>query len=191
MKKWLFFVLFLAVGFGAMAQEPVRSKASDEEKAVLLKQMKDQKKAFSCSFVEEKWIAVLDETIVSKGTISYESSKQLICEYTEPEALKLVKEADGKLIVTKKGNPIPPSPMHRQMMDMMEVFVSGKAVGQSNDYNVEVWSDNKDYIITLMPKSRQRFSLIELYVDKASQKMEKTVLKEPKGDITTVTMTED
>jgi hypothetical protein len=56
---------------------------------------------------------------------------------------------------------------------------------------VEVWSDNKDYIITLMPKSRQRFSLIELYVDKASQKMEKTVLKEPKGDTTTVTMTED
>ena len=191
MKKWLFFVLFLAVGFGAMAQEPVRSKASDEEKAALLKQMKNQKKGFSCSFVEEKWIAVWDETIVSKGTISYEPSKRLICEYTEPEALKLVKETDGKLTVAKKGTPFPPSPMHRQMMDMMEVFVSGKVVGQSNDYNVEVWSDSEDYIITLMPKSRQRFSLIELYVDKSSQKIEKTVLKEPKGNTTTVTMTED
>lgn len=191
MKKWLFFVLFLAAGFGAMAQEHVRNKVCDEEKTALLKQMKGQKNAFSCGFFEEKWIAVLDETIVSKGTINYEPSKRLVCEYTEPEALKLVKEANGKLTVTKKDTPIPPGPMHRQMMDMMEVFVNGKAVENSNEYQTEVWTDGKDYIISLTPKTKQRFSLIELHIDKATKRIEKTVLKEAKGDITTVTMTED
>lgn len=191
MKKWLLFVLFLAVGFGAMAQEPTRSKVNEEDKTALLKQMKGQTNAFSCSFVEEKWIAILDETLVSKGTISYEPSKRLTCEYTEPEALKLVKEANGKLTVTKKGNPVPPSPMHRQMMDMMEVFVSGQAAENSKEYQAEVWSEGKYYILSLTPKTKQRFSLIELYIDKPSKRIIKTVLKEAKGDTTTVTMTED
>lgn len=190
MKKLLFFALFLAVGFGVFAQEPVRNKVDDEEKKALLKQIKEQKKAFVCNFVEEKWIAVLDETKISKGTISYEPSKRLTCEYTEPELLMLCKEADGNLTVTKKGKPAKANIMHRQMMDMMEVFVSGKAVENSDEYNVDVWSDIQDYIISLTPKTKQRFCLIELYLGKDSKRIETTVLKEAKGDSTVVTMME-
>ena len=180
----------MSVSFTAFAQESVRQPVGDAEKAALLKEMNKQQKSFSCHFVEEKRIAVLDETVVSKGIITYEASKQLTCEYTEPESLVLNKDASGNLSVTKNGKPVKANMMHKQMMDMMETFVSGKAVSQSNEYEVEVWSCNEDYIVSLTPKTPSRFSVIELYLDKTGKKIEKTVLKETKGDSTTITMSE-
>jgi len=188
--RQLFLIILLSVGMTAFAQESVRRPVDATEKQAVLKQMDKRVESFTCHFTEEKRIAILDETVVSKGIITYETSGRLTCEYTEPEALVLSKEANGNLTVTKKGKPVPPSIMHRQMMDMMEMFVSGKAVGKADEYKVEVWADGNAYIIVLTPKAKGRFSEIELHLGKDSKRMEKTVLKEAKGDITTVTMTE-
>lgn len=189
MKK-LFLIFLLLVSITVFAQEPVRNQVGDTEKAMLLKQMEKQRKSFSCHFIEEKRIAVLDETVVSKGIITYEASNQLTCEYTEPESLVLSKDMKGNLTVTKNGNPIKASMMHKQMMDMMETFVSGKAVGMTKEYEVEVWSSDNEYIVSLIPKTASRFSVIELYLNKDNKSIAKTVLKETKGDSTTITMSE-
>ena len=189
MRKLILLLLF-SVSLVAFAQEPVRHQVGDAEKAALLKQMNQQQKSFSCHFVEEKFIAVLDETVVSKGIITYEAAQQLTCEYTEPESLILSKDANGNLSVTKNGKSVKANMMHKQMMDMMETFVSGKATGKSNEYEAEVWSSDEDYILSLTPKASSRFSVIELYLNKESKRIEKTVLKETRGDSTTITMTE-
>ena len=188
--KELILILLLSISYAAFTQEPVRQSVADAEKAALLKEINKQQKSFSCHFVEEKNIAVLDETVVSKGIITYEAAKQLTCEYTEPESLILSKDANGNLSVTKNGKPMKANMMHKQMMDIMETFVSGKAVGQSNEYEAEVWSCDKDYIVSLTPKAASRFSVIELYLNKESKRIEKTVLKETRGDCTTITMSE-
>ena len=177
------------MGMTALAQESGRRPVDEAEKQALLKQIGKRVESFTCHFTEEKRITVLDETVVSKGTITYEAPSRLTCEYTEPEALVLCKD-NGNLTVTKNSKPMTPSIMHRQMMDMMELYVSGKAVGKSDDYKVEVWADDNTYIISLTPKAKTRFSEIELHVGKDSKRMEQTVLKEAKGDITTITMTE-
>jgi len=189
MKK-LVLVLFALVSMAVIAQEPTRQKVSDTEKATLLKQLGKQVESFSCHFTEEKWIAVLDETIISKGTIEYKAPNQLICEYTEPESIVLSKNADGKLTVTKNGKPVPASIMHKQMMDMMSAFIGGEAVSKSDEYNAEVWTDENGYIVSLTPKTKGRFTVIELYIDSDNKRIQKTVLKEAKGDCTTVTMSE-
>ena len=189
MKK-LFFLLFVLVSMTIVAQEPTRQKVSDTEKTALLKQMGKHVESFSCHFTEEKWIAVLDETIVSKGTIEYKAPNQLVCEYTEPESIVLSKDAYGKLTVTKNGKPVPASIMHKQMMDMMSAFVTGETVSKSDEYIAEVWTDDNGYIVSLTPKTKSRFSVIELYIDPNNKRIQKTVLKEAKGDCTTVTMSE-
>jgi outer membrane lipoprotein-sorting protein len=172
----------------ASAQEPTRQKVSEAEKANLLKQLGKRVESFSCHFIEEKWIAVLDETVVSKGIIQYESPNRLVCEYTEPESIVLSKNSDGSLTVTKNGKNIPASMMYKQMMEMMSAFVSGEAVSKSDDYNAEVFSEENGYIISLTPKTKGRFSVIELYIDPNNKRIQKTVLKEAKGDRTTITM---
>lgn len=187
--RQLFLIILLSVGMTAFAQESVRRPVDATEKQAVLKQMDKRVESFTCHFTEEKRIAILDETVVSKGIITYETSGRLTCEYTEPEALVLCKD-NGNLTVTKNGKPVNPSIMHRQMMDMMELFVSGKAVGKADEYKVEVWADDNAYIIVLTPKAKGRFSEIELHLGKDSKRMEKTMLKEAKGDSTTITMTE-
>ena len=173
----------------AFAQDTDRQQVGEAEKAELMKQLGNQQKSFTCHFTEEKWIAVLDETVVSKGIITYEAPDKLTCEYTEPEALVLTQGSQGSLSVTKNGKPVKASIMHRQMMEMMGAFISGKAVGKANEYEVEVWSGEHDYMVSLTPTKPSRFSVIELYLGKKSKRIDKTVLKEKKGDTTTVTMT--
>ena len=118
MKK-LLMILMMASTLIALGQEADFKLVDEPEKTMFLKQMQQQKRSFNCSFTEEKWIAVLDENIVSKGTIQYEAGNQLVCEYTEPESLVLCKKKDGNLTVAKKGKSVPASPMHKQMMQAL------------------------------------------------------------------------
>lgn len=187
MRK-LALILFIIVSMTVSAQEPTRQQVSEAEKANLLKQLGKRVESFSCHFIEEKWIAMLDETVISKGIIQYEASNRLVCEYTEPESIVLSKNSDGSLTVTKNGKTIPASMMYKQMMEMMAAFVSGDAVSKSDEYNAEVFSEGNAYIISLTPKTKGRFSVIELYIDPTNNRIQKTVLKEVKGDRTTITM---
>lgn len=187
--KRLLIILMMASTFVAIGQESDFKLVEEAEKNAFLKQIQQQAGILNCSFVEEKWIAVLDETMVSKGNIKYEPGKQLICEYTEPESLVLCKKAKGSLSVTRKGKSIVPSPMHKQMMSMMESFVSGGAMVQKNDYELTMLANDVQYLMRLTPKTQSRFSSIELYVDKKAKSVTKTVLTESKGDRTTITMT--
>ena len=188
MKKLL--ILLLLISTSAFAQEPICQMVNEVEKTALLKQLCKPVESFSCHFVEEKWIALLEETVTSKGTIHYKAPNQLVCEYSEPESIVLSKDADGNLSVTKNGKTVPPSMMYKQMMDMMFAFVTGEAVRGSDEYNVEAWRNDKEYIVSLTPKAKARFSVIELHLDPAGKRIQKTVLKEAKGDTTTITMTE-
>lgn len=187
--KRLLIILMMASTFIAMGQESDFKPVEEAEKNAFLKQMQQQSGILNCSFVEEKWITVLDETMVSKGNIKYEPGKQLICEYTEPESLVLCKKANGNLSVTRKGKSVVPSPMYKQMMSMMEGFVSGGAMAQKKDYELTMLANDVQYLMRLTPKTHSRFSNIELYVDKKAKSVTKTVLIESKGDRTTITMT--
>lgn len=187
MKK-LLMILMMALTLVALGQEADFKPVEDTEKNMFIKQMQQQKGSFNFSFTEEKWIAVLDETMVSKGTIQYDAGNQLVCEYTEPESLVLCKKKDGNLTVTKKGKSVPASPMHRQMMNMMEGFVGGDAISQNKDYELTLLSNDVQYLMRLTPKTASRFSSIELYVEKDAKIVTKTVLTEPKGDRTTIIM---
>ena len=149
-----------------------------------------QDKTFNCTFVEEKWIEALEETVISKGIISYEPSIRLICEYIEPEDIKLCKEINGNLFVTKNGKSVQANTMFCQMMDMMLLFINGDILKKTDEYNIEEQYDDNHYIISLKPKSKNRFSLIKAYYDKTNKRIKKTILKEPKGDTTTITIIE-
>ena len=188
MRK-LLMILMLALPLVALTQEADFKPIAESEKSTVLKQMQQQTGSFSCDFVEEKWLAVLDETVVQKGIISYDPAKQLVCEYTEPESLALCKKKDGGLSVTRKGRLIPPGPMHWQMMNMMEGFISGGKASQNKDYDLEVLANETQYLMRLTPKKPMHFVSIELFIDKTTKAVVKTVLTEPKGDRTTITMT--
>lgn len=188
MRK-LLMILMLALPLVALTQEADFTPIAESEKSTVLKQMQQQTGSFSCDFVEEKWLAVLDETVVQKGIIRYDPAKELVCEYTEPESLVLCKKKDGGLSVTRKGRLIPPGPMHWQMMNMMEGFISGGKAAQNKDYDLEVLANETQYLMRLMPKKPMRFVSIELFIDKTTKAVVKTVLTEPKGDRTTITMT--
>lgn len=190
MNRLTIILLFFCANVVAFGQDTIRHQVNDAEKAELIKLLGLRQESFTCQFTEEKRIAVLDETVVSKGIIVYEAPDELTCEYTEPESLVLTQGSKGDLTVKKNGKPIRASMMHRQMMEMMKAFISGKAVGKSNDYSVEVWSGEIDYKVILTPTSPSRFSAIELYLDKKDKRIAKTVLKEKRGDTTTITMTE-
>lgn len=187
--KRLLMVLMMASAVAAMGQEADFKPVEESERSMFLKEMQQQTGSFSCDFVEEKWIAILDETVVQKGVITYDPASQLVCEYTEPESLVLCKKKDGGLSVTRKGRIIPPGPMHWQMMNMMEGFVSGSKASQNKEFNLTVLADETQYLMRLIPKKPSRFSSIELFVDKTLKTVTKTVLTEPKGDRTTITMT--
>lgn len=188
MKK-LLILLMMASAVAAMGQEADFKPVDESEKSMFLKEMQQHSGSFTCDFVEEKWIAVLDETVEKKGIITYDPTTQLVCEYTEPESLVLCKKKKGSLSVTRKGLIIPPGPMHWQMMNMMEGFVNGSNASQNKEYNLSVLADAEQYLMRLTPKKPSRFSSIELFIDKTTKTVVKTVLTEPKGDRTTIIMT--
>lgn len=183
----LFFVtsLCLSQEYGFSVLE---NKADFVAKA---KEISDKTKTIDSEFIQEKYLEVLEEKIISKGHFNFKKENSIRWEYLSPfEYLIIIK--DGKIFI-KDGDKeskfdLKSNKMFKNINEMIVKSVQGD-IHEDENFNVNFYQSVDNYMVQLEPKEdsmREYLNKIHIYFSKTDYAVEKVKMVELSGDYTSI-----
>ncbi len=145
-----------------------------------------------CDFVQTKNIRLLNRSMVSRGHMSYRQPDKLRWEYTTPYTYVFVVNGNKVQILNNKRKDVidvDRNRMFREIVNIMLSTVAGTCLGDQSSFRTTVTSTQSEYIATLVPQKkdmRQMYANIILHFDTKAGVVNKIVMNEAKGDMTTI-----
>jgi len=142
-------------------------------------------------FTQEKVLTALTEKISSTGKFWFRRSNKVRIEYNKPYTYTMIMNGDKMLFRDdQKENRINvrSNKLFQQINQIVIDCVQGTVL-DSKDFSVEVFEDDKTYMLELVPTSRslrEFFSTIVLKVDKNDFTASSIEMNERSGDSTTI-----
>lgn len=149
-------------------------------------------KSMSCTFVQTKNLALLNDKMVSNGKMYYKQPNKLRWEYTSPYKYLFVFNGTKVYVGNKSKKDIidtNTNKVFKEIARIMMTTVTGKALSNKTDFTISVSSNHKNWIITLIPKKKemkQMFSKIELIFNKSNTMISEINIFEKNNDRTNI-----
>ncbi|HSH65565.1 MAG TPA: outer membrane lipoprotein carrier protein LolA [Bacteroidia bacterium] len=195
MKKFFFiFLLFPVILFG---QVPAGFKLL-KDTASFKQKMQAQSKLITTmesDFIQEKYLSVMSEKIITKGHFYFKKANMLRWEYTDP--YKYVIAINNDKMFIKDNNKITrydinSNKMFKSINEMMMNTVQGNLLN-NKDYQAAYFENEKNYLVELSPVQKAAKDFLKniyLYIDKMDYAVVKVKLTEPGDDYTTIDFTD-
>lgn len=191
--KNLFITSFLLIAslFPAHAQMKEVSNLEPFNKRLMSEAQ--QLESIESDFVQEKYLDIFDEKILSKGKFYYKKENRICMEYSEPMSylivingnkLKIV--SDGKTSITNLGS----NKMMNQVQDMLTACMVGDLSKLSDNYKLSYYEDDRYYRVEIQPVERSvraYIAQIEIHLDKRDMSVYKLRLNETESNYTEYT----
>jgi outer membrane lipoprotein-sorting protein len=194
--KNLIAILFISLCSAAAAQVPAGYKPVKDTAAFRAK-MEAQSKLINTQesdFVQEKYLSVMSEKIITKGHFCFKKPNMLRWEYTDPLKYLIVTNKD-KMYIKDKGKvskyDINSNKMFKSINEMMVSTVNGNLLN-NKDYKAKYYEGEKYFLLEMVPlqKATKDFlKTIQLYISKSDYSVEKVKMIEPSEDYTTIDFT--
>jgi len=191
--KFLFSSLSLLCFLLNSYGQPVGFKAV-KDTAAFRKEMESRSKTINTiesDFIQEKYLSVMSEKIISKGHFCFKKSNLLRWEYTDPYAYLIVINKD-KMYIKDNGKvskyDINSNKMFKGINDMMMNSVQGNLF-TNKDYKVQYFESEKQYLLELTPQqkgAKDFLKTIQLFVNKTDYGVVKVKMIEPGNDYTSI-----
>ena len=191
MKRLWLSVLFVALGFCALAQTQLNETQSTDLMTSLTKAASSMQ-TMQCRFVQSKIMALLAEPSVSEGKMYFDSPDRLRWEYLTPYPFALVvngehivKVTDGQVEVLE-GNA---GRMYQGIVTMIMGSASGQKLFDTSSFDMVFYDDGDFWRSEMTPKRRdmkRMFSQLVFHFSKKTQVIDHVEFVEPKGDKTTI-----
>ncbi len=195
MNKFFIYIL-LFISPVAFAQIPSGFKPVKDTTAFKQK-MEAQSKlvnTIESDFIQEKYLSVMSEKIVTKGHFLFKKVNMLRWEYTDPLKYLIAINKD-KMFIKDNGKvskyDINSNKMFKSINEMMVNTVQGNLLN-SKDYKAKYYENEKFYLLELTPlqKGAKDFlKVIQLYIDKSDYSVVKVKMIEPSDDYTMIDFT--
>lgn len=192
MKKTTLFLITLAWTFAASAQKAMT--AAEQERAIAdITKAAQATQTLQCDFVQTKTLSILNDKMVSHGTMAFARPSKLRWNYTTPYDYTFIITDDKVLIGKgKQRNSIDlkSSQVFQEIARMIAGSITGKCLTQTKDFAVSMQSDANNYIALLTPKDKRvkkMFKSIRLTFDRKASAMSMVELTELSSDVTTIT----
>lgn len=170
---------------------PVKDTAAFKQK------MESQSKlvnSIESDFVQEKYLSVMSEKIISKGHFCFKKVNMLRWEYNEPYNYLIVINKD-KMYIKDNGKvnkyDINSNKMFKSINEMMMNTVQGNLLN-NKDYKAKFYENEKEYLLDLSPTqkgAKDFLKSIYLYIDKKDYTVVKVKMIEPGEDYTSIDFT--
>lgn len=191
--KNLFITSFLLIAslFSAHAQMKEVSNLEPFNKRLMSEAQRLE--SIESDFVQEKYLDIFDEKILSKGKFYYKKENRICMEYSEPMSylivingnkLKIV--SDGKTSITNLGS----NKMMNQVQDMLTACMVGDLSKLSDNYKLSYYEDDRYYRVEIQPVERSvraYIAQIEIHLDKRDMSVYKLRLNETESNYTEYT----
>jgi len=196
MKKCFLFLLLFS-GLTAFAQVPTGFKSLKDTTSFKQK-MQEQSKlitSMESNFIQEKYLSVMSEKIITKGHFYFKKVNMLRWEYTDPYKYVIAINKDKMFIkdnnkITKYD--INSNKMFKSINEMMVNTVQGNLLN-NKDYKAAFYENEKNYLVELSPVQKAAKDFLKniyLFIDKTDYAVVKVKLTEPGDDYTTIDFTD-
>ncbi|ELR71311.1 outer membrane lipoprotein carrier protein LolA [Fulvivirga imtechensis AK7] len=143
------------------------------------------------SFVQEKYLGILSESIESKGKMLFKKPNLLKWSYTVPYEYTIV--LNGKeVLINDEGNvnsfDMSSSKAFTEINDLIVSTVQGNVL-QEKRFNIEYFQSDNRYLVKLLPKEahfKKHIEEIHVFFDKNDYTVAQIRLNEAGGDYTLI-----
>lgn len=185
--------MLLMVSMPVYAQQTLSGKAKTSAVARINK-VAAGISTMKCGFVQTKTMSMLNDKMVSRGTMYYSRPDRLRWEYTSPYQYIFLLNGSKVYVGNKnKKNVIDTrsNKTFKEIARIMMLTVTGKALGNDADFTSTIVSHGGKWIVKLVPKKkdlRKMFGNVELVFDQKSQMIEKIDILENNKDRTSIVL---
>jgi outer membrane lipoprotein carrier protein len=149
-------------------------------------------KTMTCTFVQTKHLSMLNDKMVSKGSMRYKQSDKLRWEYTSPYQYLFIFNGTKVYVGNKSRKDVIDTGTNKVFKEVARIMmntVTGKALSNSSDFTVDITSTATTYDVTLVPKKKdlkQLFTKIQLIFTKTNIMISEVNIFEKNGDSTNI-----
>lgn len=170
---------------------------TEKEKTVFITEMQAASKttnSLQCNFIQKKEMSMLADASVSKGMMYFKALDAIRWEYTSPQAFAFIMNQGQSVVKNNKGTTVmdaQSSKMIKSMTEMILGMINGKGLIDNKNFSAEYYVNQTQTQIKLIPKNariKMMFSSINVIVDKKTYLAQQIEMKEPGGDVTTITL---
>lgn len=148
--------------------------------------------SIKADFIQEKFMSILSQQLISDGTIQYKTPNMVKWSYTKPYDYNIV--LNGKeIIINDDGNvnsfSVGSSKMFSEMNQLIINSVQGDVLDDSK-FSISYFENELYYLTKLVPLKKERLGdflkEIHVYFDRKNYSVSKLKLVEPEGDYTKI-----
>lgn len=192
MRRFYFvYVLITLISYGCFAQTKV-SKEEQSKMIYSIEKTVSSIKSMHCSFRQEKVIGMLNEKVISEGTMDFCQPTKLRWQYSKPYKYTFV--INGNKVMIKSSNQTNvidarQSKMFKEVTRIMVNSVTGKCLTDNKQFNVTMHNNKIEWIATMVPVAKElksMFKTIKLYIDPKKGLVSRVVLTEKTNDVTNI-----
>lgn len=192
MRNTAALILLILTSFTAFAQ-PVGYKKVDDVNTFRTALAKNNAavNTIVSDFKQVKDMSLLAEKIESKGKFYFMKDDKVRIEYTSPYSYLVVMNGTRMLVKDEQktnkinaGNSKMMQSVNRLMVDCMR-----GSILSNPDFKATVYQNGKQYLLSMIPVTadmKKLFDKVDIYMNKATLDVEKTVMTEKGGDNTSM-----
>jgi outer membrane lipoprotein-sorting protein len=195
MNKYLRFtgsVILFGISFYLPAQESFKPMSDVEAFKNKLSSMSGSTSAIVCNFVQEKYLAVFSDKIISKGQFYFKKENNIRWEYITPYKYLIIISNDQLFIREEKNQKqydLQSSKMLQEMSRFITSCIQGEILKNDKEYAVEYFETSKNYFVKLVPRSekmKQMLNELNIWFDKSDLTVSSLKMVESGKDYTRI-----
>lgn len=189
--RTIILMLLLSIATLPMTAETMTSQQKQAAIAKINKAASSLK-TMTCTFVQTKHLSMLNDKMVSKGSMRYKQSDKLRWEYTSPYQYLFIFNGTKVYVGNKSRKDVIDTGTNKVFKEVARIMmntVTGKALSNSSDFTVDITSTATTYDVTLVPKKKdlkQLFTKIQLIFTKTNIMISEVNIFEKNGDSTNI-----
>lgn len=182
----------LSASVSAVAQSGYTAVKNTQQVKDKFSQTLKTTNSIQSSFKQTKEMKLLKENIVSTGMFYYKKENKVRIEYQKPYTYLVILN-NGQMSITdnygKKTNIKTSNSKSMKAMNGIMIDCMNGNIFNNKDFKSQINENSKEYSIVLTPitsEMKSMYQQINVFFDKSQLKIQKLVLKELNGDITTM-----
>lgn len=191
LNKYFLFLFLYLIPVLANAQQAMKPMADTAAFKTGLEQFSRSTQTIQGEFVQEKKLKMLNDKVVSKGTLSFKKENKLRWEYTEPFSY-IIALNNGKVMMKDEGKvssyDANANKLFLELNDILITCINGNIFG-SEKFSFRFFETEKNNIAEMTPVNSAMKNFIDkiiLYFDKADYTVTKVDMLEPSQNSTVI-----
>jgi len=147
-----------------------------------------------CDFEQTKELSILNEKMLSKGSMYYRNDRCLRWEYHTPYTYLFVLNRQQILMQAENSRhvlDVQSSRFFQEIVQMMMNGISGSGITDTQSFRITYYRSEQQWRVDMIPLQRElkkMFSLIRLTFNLRDYSVDQVVMEEPNGDATTIVL---